>query len=226
MIPLNFERLPRKLDQKIVDVQWKYDEPPWGNIIFTILFEVNNRLFYITADKTNLVELFKETNIVGFFQDIDVDVSGCFLKESQPLLWKDFFRLYFNKRSAEKIVQSCINLNKYYTTVNFKSWRYSETPSQFWDDDDILNNEQTLSIKYFLDEKLFNYKIGVFNMMSELSLLNLVQSTWYHDFEAHAKGVYNNKGEWVSWQTYFDNEFNDFSAVVVLKKYLLRGRTS
>lgn len=103
MKQLNFDRLPIQPGGKIVNIQWKYEQPNWliGNIIFTILFEINNRLFYIAADKTNLVELLTKTNVVGFFQKIQVDVSGCFLKDFQPLLWKDFFLLYFSNENAE-----------------------------------------------------------------------------------------------------------------------------
>lgn len=75
-----------------------------------------------------------------------------------------------------------------------------------------------------MDDQPFSYKIEKFDLMSILSRSNLAQSTLYNNLRAFTEGVYNNKGEWVDWRTYFNNEFTEISAMVVLKEYLLRGR--
>lgn len=222
---LNFDRLPKLFSGDITNIQWKYEQPNWllDDIIFTILFEVNKRLFCITANKNNLIEILKRTHIVGPLQEIEVDVSGCFLKSSQPLLWKDFFRLYFNLQHAEMVIRNSIRVDKFYKTVNLKSWNYFESPFNDDDRDDIFDNIQTLTIKYFLDDILFKYEIEKFDLMSILSRSNLVNFTLYHSLKAYTEGAYNNKGEWVDWQTYFNREFTDVSAMTVLKEFMLCG---
>jgi hypothetical protein len=224
-LKLNFDILSKQFTGNIPNIRWKYEQPSWLNdIIFTILFEVDNRLFYIRANKSNLIEILTKTHIVGPLQDFKVDVSGCFLKNMQPLLWKDFFCTYFNNESAETVVRGCISLNMYYSVVNLISWNYYESPFNDWDRDNIFDNIQTLSIKYYLDDKAFTYKVEKFDLETVLGRSNLVQSTLYPNLRALTEGVYNNKGKWVNWQTFFNNEFSEVSAVSVLKEYLSRGR--
>ena len=93
MNKISFDRIPRNYNKDIVNIKWKYSQTTLGkqDVNFTIFFELENRLFRIRADKINLIELLINSNIVGLFQEIQVDVSGCFLRNGQPLLWSEVF---------------------------------------------------------------------------------------------------------------------------------------